>query len=233
MLRLAGECLLILPTDLLLEFHIQVVRKIKRDVKSTLDNRPVLEFPNLLCRKDVGSYDRVLAGNTWIPVSGEEEGGELVSEPVRIAGAGGHQEGSGDRVGDDGEKEGDRVTRLVLALSAGQVGKQLGVRVMAGEHESPGDVQDGLVGVARVQLGQTDEEIGIVLTRINLQIIQDLVGAHQEVVRTGDVLVRVGDEGGEDTGPHYSVTLETGNAREGQQLGHTHPDTVIAQVRVG
>ena len=70
-----------------------------------------------------------------------------MSEPVWVAGTRGHEERSSDTMGEEGEEEGDHVTRLILALSAGQVGEQLGVGVMAGEQEPPGDGDDGGVGL--------------------------------------------------------------------------------------
>lgn len=77
-----------------------------------------------------------------------------MTEPVWVAGTRGQEERSTDSLGEEGEQEGDHVTRLILALGAGQVGEQLGVGVMAGEQEPLGDGYDGGVGMKCVQLRQ-------------------------------------------------------------------------------
>ena len=84
-----------------------------------------------------------------------------------------------------------------------------------------------------MQLRHAEDKIRVVLTLIYLQIPQDLVDALHDILGAGDILVGVGDEGGDDAGPHNAMTLATGDTREGQQLGDTGQDTDTAQVRVG
>ena len=62
------------------------------------------------------------------------------------------EEGGGDGVGGDGDEEGGHVARLVLALRAAQVGKELQVRVGCGEQESSDDGANRRVGPGIVQL---------------------------------------------------------------------------------